>query len=158
MKTLDERFWAKVKKSPDGCWEWQGRINEYGYGIVWFNKNGYRYNERAHRVAWKLQYKREIGKGLFACHKCDNTKCVRPDHLFIGPAADNNRDKIQKGRDRNLKGSEHPMAKLTDAQVAHIRKVKSESTKRFWGAKDLAKEYGVHITAIFRVINRKCWK
>src|SRR5215831_1732579 len=32
------------------------------------------------------------------CHKCDNRKCINPDHLFQGTQQDNIRDAWAKGR------------------------------------------------------------
>ena len=30
--------------------------------------------------------------GLYICHRCDNHKCVRPDHFYYGTPSDNNLD------------------------------------------------------------------
>lgn len=54
-------------------------------------------NQWAPRVAWQLA-KGAIPRGLLVCHECDNALCVRVAHLFLGTAADNNRDKANKGR------------------------------------------------------------
>lgn len=36
--------------------------------------------------------------GLFVLHRCDNPKCIRVSHLFLGTIADNNHDAKAKGR------------------------------------------------------------
>jgi len=96
-KSIDDRFWAKVHKSdaPNGCWEWIGCRNHKNYGDI------RALNERyAYRVSWVMAYG-PIPSGLSVCHKCDNPPCVRPDHLFIGTTADNQKDSVAKGRHRN---------------------------------------------------------
>lgn len=86
------RFWVNVVKT-DGCWIWTGNFNAFGYGRI--GNNGKR--ELAHRFSWVLHYG-PIPKGLIVCHHCDNTACVRPDHLFIGTQQDNMDDMISKNR------------------------------------------------------------
>lgn len=41
--------------------------------------------------------------GMFVCHRCDNRPCWKPDHLFLGTVADNNRDMFVKGRGHALR-------------------------------------------------------
>lgn len=82
--TPEIRFWKKVLKT-ETCWEWQGALNEKGYGV--FNTgNG---NEQAHRYAFFLEHERfPFPMGL---HKCDNPKCVRVDekHVYEGSHSQN---------------------------------------------------------------------
>ncbi len=93
-KPLEERFWAKVRKS-DGCWEWTGAANRQGYGRIALGRaSGPR---RAHRIAWELTHG-PVPDGLWVLHHCDNPPCVRPDHLWLGTRADNARDCRLKGR------------------------------------------------------------
>lgn len=70
-----ERFWAKVRKTPE-CWWWTGSVGGGGYGR--FYRGGGK--EAAHRWA----YRHEVGpipEGLTLDHLCRNRPCVRPSHL-----------------------------------------------------------------------------
>ena len=87
-----ERFESKFVKS-DGCWLWQAGHFSNGYGS--FNVNGR--DCRAQRMAWVL-YVGAIPEGLFVLHRCDVRECVNPAHLFLGSAADNVTDMVQKSR------------------------------------------------------------
>lgn len=89
-----QRFWAKVEKSPDGCWLWTGALGTHGYGVFCLSPGRV---VLAHRYAYE-QLIGSIPEGMFACHKCDVRPCVRPDHIFIGDVTANNRDMAQKRR------------------------------------------------------------
>lgn len=89
------RFWDKVDKSGE-CWVWLSATHSQGYGLF---KTGHNTQNYAHRVVWVLEYG-PIPEGAFVCHSCDNPPCVRPEHLFLGTAADNMQDMVSKGRQR----------------------------------------------------------
>lgn len=99
-RPVSERFWDKVDKSAD-CWLWTSAKNMDGYGemLVGRGSNGRYKWERAHRMSYRLAIG-PIPKGLWVLHRCDNPPCVRPDHLFLGTAADNAHDRDAKGRDK----------------------------------------------------------
>lgn len=149
-------FWSRVKKTEgDGCWEWQDRLNIGGYGQCTYQGRPY----VTHRVAWMIE-KGEIPKGMLVCHHCDNRKCVRIDHLFLGTYKDNTADMMRKGRhskgDRSspksrARGERHPHAKLTEEQVREIRKSNLPQ-------KELCGIYGLHQTAISDIRLRKSWR
>lgn len=85
-------FWANTRQNKE-CWDWNGATFTDGYGAVSWRG----VLRRAHRVAWEIA-NGPIAKGLLVCHHCDNPKCVRPEHLFLGTIQDNTHDMIQKGR------------------------------------------------------------
>lgn len=114
-QSLEARFWAKVQKS-DGCWEWTGALHQSGYGMIGLGSRQAGI-DRAHRVSFRLHFS-EIPEGLIVCHRCDNRRCVRPDHLFLGTHKDNSDDKWIKGRASTPPihhGSSNPRAHIVAA-------------------------------------------
>lgn len=78
-----KRIFAKILiDKSSGCWEWQGAIDQQGYGLLWFKKR----TERIHRVMYSA-YVEPIPRGIKERrfnqidHKCKNPKCCNPKHL-----------------------------------------------------------------------------
>lgn len=92
---VEDRLWRKIAVHPLGCWEYQGAISRGGYGVIGSRPGPTA--QQAHRVAWEVTWG-PIPAGLLVCHRCDNRRCVRPDHLFLGDAKANLRDASRKGR------------------------------------------------------------
>jgi hypothetical protein len=100
--TLEERFWAKVDKTPGfgpqgECWEWTGGFSSNGYPLI--RDIGSRREIRGNRLAFFLQHGR--WPNSCALHRCDNPRCVRWEHIFEGTRQDNVADCIAKGRHAN---------------------------------------------------------
>lgn len=144
-RSAKECFEKKFRVTP-GCWIWTGALGRKDYGL--FGTNGK--TMRAHRLSY-IFYIGEIPDGLFVCHKCDNPRCVNPDHLFLGTCLDNNRDMRTKGRDKPRQGTENWKAKLTNEQVIAI----------FYDPRkqaEIAAEYGVAVTKVSAIKTKACWK
>jgi len=93
-----DRFWQKVNIT-DNCWEWTAAPDKDGYGRI--NAPGSpSFKIKAHRMSWLIHFG-PFDQRLMVLHRCDNPKCVRPDHLFLGDAATNARDMSSKRRGRD---------------------------------------------------------
>lgn len=69
-----------VVNAETGCWDWQGRVNRYGF----FGPR------QAHIVIYE-HFRGAVPAGLQLDHLCRNTRCVNPDHLEPVTQAENNR-------------------------------------------------------------------
>jgi hypothetical protein len=147
-KTLKERFEEKVDRSGD-CHIWTASVSTDGYGQIGASVDGLQKNLSAHRLAYEWAHG-PIPDGMYVCHTCDTKRCVNPDHLFAGTAADNHADMHTKGRQRHLKGEDHGMAKLSEAAARFTLNSKLS-------AAELAKRFGVKREAIYRVRSGKRW-
>ena len=149
-----ERFWSHVNKTEE-CWEWTGFKGHGGYGHFKWRRGDRDYvTQPAHRVAFTLAV-RPLEPGELVLHKCDNPRCVRPDHLEAGNQSKNISDCYARGRGVVRPGSLSPMAKLTESQVIEMRA--AYSGKRGEIA-DLAKKYGVSQATASEIIHRKLWR
>jgi len=137
-----ERFWSKVEKSDD-CWKWTAATQNKGYGVFSYEGNN---RALAHRVAMQLEG-HDI-EDTFVLHKCDNRLCVKPGHLYLGDNKDNMQDAVNRGR--ICHGEGHPDSKLTDDEVAEVRKKYNKTDVL---QKELADEYGVTQSNISRLVN-----
>ena len=136
-------------KKTDTCWLWKGRKSRDGYGK--FRIKGKEI--RAHRFSYEQEYG-VIPKGLFVCHHCDTPNCVRPEHLFLGSAKDNNLDKIIKGRHRWRRIPGRTWSKINQEEAELIREL--YSTKAFSQLK-IAKNFNISQQLVSRIIVNQVW-
>jgi hypothetical protein len=150
---IEDRFWNYVQKT-DTCWLWTGRALHQGYGQIAIGGPG-RNIALAHRVSWFLAH----GRWPTPCalHKCDNRRCVRPDHLFEGTVQDNNRDRDAKGRGRNNNavGEASHLSKLTTAAVVKIREDYARGDTTLLR---LAREHSVSTSSVSLIVRREIWR
>ena len=146
---IADLFWKKVRIGV-GCWEWTAALRE-GYGALVQTINRKQTHWPAHRLSWVL-HRGEIPAGLMVCHKCDNRKCVNPDHLFLGTAKDNAEDMAKKKR--STWGERNSQAKLSEKEVLEIRKLRNEG----WTYLDLTKKFNVTMSPIRDVCKGYTWR
>lgn len=160
---LAERLWAKVTVgAPDECWLWTASIDGWGYGTI--GSQGQTY--RAHRVVFWLTHGH--WPTPVCRHTCDTPACCNPGHLLEGSVADNNRDTVERGRDRHPTGSAHGThtkpesrgrgerngsARLAESDVRRIRELRSQGVRR----DVVAAMFGVHESTIYAITSRKKW-
>jgi hypothetical protein len=123
------------------CWNWEGTLDGNGYGHVQTNW-GKEIGRYAHRISY-LYFNGDIPDNQLIRHKCDNRRCVNPDHLEIGTKKENNRDcreRNPRASGRKLQPSEYPkiMERWTNGELL----------------KDIAKEYGMNWKSISRALKK----
>lgn len=148
---LERRFWSKVDvRGLDECWPWMtASVGRFGYGRIGAGRGN---QFQATRVAIALT-KGLVQDGMSVCHRCDNPPCCNPNHLFVASQKNNLEDARQKGRSvkppRNF-GEKHPAARF-DAKTAEAIIQDSRS------AKEIARQYGVHVETIYRHKRHQAW-
>lgn len=152
MLSMKTRIMSKVDVDRNGCWIWKGSYRKSGYGKmnVGSKASGTRHTATASRVSYET-FVGPIPDGMVICHKCDNPKCVNPNHLFVGTFKDNYDDMVAKGRRNNARGSRIATSKLTDAKVRKIKKSRRST-------QELADQFGVSASTVRRILNGTTWK
>jgi hypothetical protein len=141
-----DRFLPNIDRSGD-CWLWLGKVDKDGYGVFYANGGDF----RAHRVAYEFAF--DVAPGdHFVCHRCDNPKCVRPEHLFLGTSQENTADRHAKRRD--ARGHRVGVAKLTHDDVVQIKAALRAGETQC----DLAKRFGVRQTNISMIATGQTWR
>jgi len=137
-----------IPEPMSGCWLWLAHVaNTTGYGQTTYRQR----THLAHRVSWIL-HRGEIPDGAWVLHKCDQRSCVNPDHLYLGTAKENSRDRDQKGRGKMpLFGENHHHAKLTKE---NIRAIRSDMRPQ----RTIAQDYGIGQQAVSHIQRRVNWK
>jgi hypothetical protein len=98
--TLEQRLANRTEIDPlSGCHIWQGACNPAGYPLIRLQTK----THLVHRLAWTLRYG-TIPDGMHLCHRCDERRCINPDHHFVGTQQDNMQDMRDKRRARTERG------------------------------------------------------
>jgi hypothetical protein len=144
-----QEFLKLVERKATGCHEWIGSKFQSGYGAVnWAGKKW-----RAHRLSYTLFVGPIPSEGQ-VLHRCDNPKCVNPNHLFLGDPKANAQDRTKKGRNNAECGERRHSSKLDESKVRAIRQL-FHSGK---AAAELGRLYQVSASSIQRIVLRQSWK
>lgn len=138
------RDWRQLKPAKAG----------YGYWFVVFRVAGSPISRYVHHLVLETFGTRRPD-GMECCHNDGNRDNNRIDNLRWDTPGNNTRDKAKHGT--QARGQQCPVAKLTDADVAEIRRMYVKGCRMF-GQHALAKRYGVDTVTIFFIIHRINWK
>lgn len=99
----EEEFFSKISRGPGGCWTWEGRVGNDGYGRAG--------HKLAHRVAYELLVG-PIPKGADLHHRCRHRSCVNVrGHVIPVPRALNvqfsHRERTGQMALKDLRTSKH---------------------------------------------------
>lgn len=110
-----EKVWEllDISLGADSCWIWAGK-STHGYGWICLAGHG-RKKIMIHRLMLEQKLGRPLMAGMFALHRCGNSICGNPFHLYEGTQKDNVADAIRHGRWTPY----HPQPKKTHCPKGH---------------------------------------
>lgn len=155
-KSIDERFWEFVDKTPGhgpkgDCWIWIGQFRGK-YGKFAYNEDYKRKSQSSHRMSYALHHNKDLKElAPQILHSCDIPACVNPTHLSEGTHEDNMKDMVSKRR--GLNGEKHHQAKLNNDKVRLIRQLRLEGVS----VAEMSRRLGVTANTVSRVIHKKSW-
>lgn len=161
---IKEWFWSDEMverlEGKDGCWLWRAPIAADGYGRFGCSTygEGGRKTYPAHKVSWELATGEKVRTGLLVCHHCDNRRCIRPSHLFVGTHTDNMRDMWAKGRGWNhkppvMRGENSMQSRVSAAQVIEFRRLFLTGIS----CRELAKQFNLGHCLVSNAVSGRSW-
>lgn len=137
--------------------------NAGGYAACWFEHS----YSALHRKAFCLANGKTLAdiRGQVIRHKCDNPRCINPEHLLIGTHSDNMRDAVDRGRHANnlknfnqtvnrLRGEAQAHSRWTSGDIHNMRSMYLDGAKQT----EIAKLFNCRQTDVSRIVNRKAWQ
>jgi len=148
--TLDD-IKARCDEVGD-CWEWKGAYSPHGTPVMYARAE----RTTVRRVVWRILKGEPLDPKLMAGVKCNNPRCVHPDHVkpktkaqVLGGMAKNGNQALRAAK---IAASQRKRsAKLDETKVAHIRASNATNVA-------LAAELGVHHSLISAIRKGRAWR
>jgi|GEM_PF-5620918 len=151
--SLQKRIESHIVSKND-CWITNYKICNVGrckiQAISINNKNF-----KLTRIAYEVYKNEEIPKGLCVYHKCQDSLCINPEHLFLGTKVENGLN--QRRRNKQAKGSNVKGAgksRFTENQVMEIKKLLFEQQLTI---PEIAQLFGVSRSTIGNISRGLAW-
>ena len=122
-----------------------------GYATAWIRLPcGKKYSSTKHR---RVHYEATGELPEVVRHKCDNPRCINPEHLESGTYVDNMRDCKERGRQGDTRnyGAANGRTVLSPEDVQIIRKQYRKGSREY-GLPALSRRFGVGTSQIHRVV------
>ena len=147
-----DRFWSYVDRgAADVCWPWlrgpYAKPAHDSYGQFYVGEA----QLRAHVAAFVLASGALVPSGAVVRHTCDNARCCNPQHLVLGTVADNNRDRVTRGR--SAIGQRSGKAVYTEDQVRALQAAIAQGTS----VRGAARLLGFHPSAARSIAIGRTW-
>lgn len=143
------------------------KINKNGYHSIGLYKNKNRKDFLVHRLVLRA-FIGQCPKKMESCHNDGNAGNNFIGNLRYDTRSNNALDRTKHGRATNpiwfigSCGDKSPVSKLSEEQVVEIKKLLGYTLKnkhnKIFTLKEIAKQYGVSITTISDIKNKKIWK
>lgn len=126
-----------------------------GYATAWVTYAGRKVSTTKHR---KVYYMHTGEWPEVVRHKCDNPRCINPEHLEGGTHLDNMQDMVVRGRAKQPEslGTLNGRARLDESTVKYLRQMFIKGDKD-WGVSAIAKRLGMGTSPIHRMLTGAAW-
>jgi len=148
MKTAIEWIYENSSHLGEECLIWPFGTSS-GYSSVRIPTRKY---TKAHRLMCEVAHGPPPFDKAVTLHSCDNKRCVNPQHLRWGTAAQNSKESVE--REKTLRGEQCSWAKLSKDDVQQARRLREQGLSY----SQLERLFGVSKGSIWHAVNGSQWK